>query len=206
METSAVAGDEAGDVPGGDLTSRARIRIAALNQFAAKGYAGTTLRAIASEAGVTVGLVPHYFGSKEGVRDAVERWIVGRFAAAIADADQQAEDTVAGTRERNAAVAQMLEDNPPVVDYLRREVLQLQGDGALIARLVALTRESVDTMREAGHASQERDRVEQVAAVMVRQLGRLFLQPLMDQVYDAFPEAERPAQAPELIVAVRAAE
>lgn len=33
------------------LTSRARIHFAALNQFAAHGYAGTTLRAIATEAG-----------------------------------------------------------------------------------------------------------------------------------------------------------
>lgn len=61
-------------------------------------------------------------------------------------------------------------------------------------------------MRAAGHASTKRDRVEQVVAVMVRQLGRLFLQPLVDQIVDAFQEGERPAKAPELAVAVRAEE
>ena len=140
------------------------------------------------------------------MRDGVDRWIVGLFASAIDAADREAEDKVSGTRERNAAVARMLDDNPAAVDYLRREILQLHGDGSLISRLVDLSRDSVDTMRAAGHASRERDRVEQVVAVMVRQLGRLFLQPLVIQIVEAFPEGERPAKAPELAVAVRAGE
>ncbi|SMY11135.1 transcriptional regulator, TetR family [Brevibacterium jeotgali] len=186
----------------GDLTRRARIRNSALSRFAAHGFAGTTLRAIAEDAGVTVGLIPHYFGSKDGMRDGVERWIVSLFASAIEDADAESDEQVAGTRERNAAVARMLQENPLVVDYLRREILQLDGDGALISRLVLLTRESVDTMREAGQASTERHRVEQVVAVMVRQLGQLFLQPMVDQIVHEFPEEERPETAPELNVGV----
>lgn len=189
-----------------DLTSRARIRNAALHQFAVKGFAGTPLRAIASEAGVAIGLIGHYFGSKEGTREAVEQWIVGLFAAGLDRADDQSVDRVADAAARDASVAQMLNDNPLVVDYLRRQVLELPTDGTLISRLAALSFESVEAMRDAGHASGNRHPVEQVVTAMVRQLGRLFLQPLVDQVVDSFPENDRPVTRPELKVEVKAAQ
>jgi AcrR family transcriptional regulator len=59
-----------------DLTARARIRQAALAQFTAHGYAKTTMRNIAAEAGVSLGLVRHHFGSKEALRDAVDAHVV----------------------------------------------------------------------------------------------------------------------------------
>lgn len=186
-----------------DLTSRARIRNAALHQFATRGFAGTPLRAIAAEAGVAIGLISHHFGSKEGARDAVEQWIVGLFAAALDLADRESAESVADAGARDAAVARMLGDNPLVIDYLRREVLEQPESGGLITRLSALTVESVDAMRAAGHASTDRDRVEQVLTVMVRQLGRLVLQPLLHQVAAAFPAGERPTRLPELSVEVR---
>lgn len=188
-----------------DLTSRARIRNAALHQFAVRGFAGTPLRTIASEAGVAIGLIGHYFGSKEGAREGVEGWIVGLFAAALDRADDHSEGRVADTTARDDSVAQMLTDNPLVVDYLRRQVLEAPTDGALISRLTSLSLESVDAMRAAGHASATRDRVEQVVTVMVRQLGRLVLQPLVDQIVSSFPDDEQPSSHPELRVEVKPA-
>jgi AcrR family transcriptional regulator len=52
-------------VAGGD--TRAAILEAARSQFAATGYAATTLRAIALEAAVDPALILHHFGSKEGL-------------------------------------------------------------------------------------------------------------------------------------------
>ena len=100
-----------------------------------------------------MGLIWHQFGSKEGLRDAVELCVVGRFADAIREADLQAVGQAAAARERDAEVAQMLAANPVAVDYLRREVLHLNGSTSLVARLAVLTAESVDTMCEAGHAA-----------------------------------------------------
>ena len=45
--------------------TRAAILAAARAQFAAAGYAGTTIRAVATAAGVDAALVHHYFGSKD---------------------------------------------------------------------------------------------------------------------------------------------
>jgi len=50
--------------PGGPDT-RATILAAARERFAAKGYAGTSVRAVASDAGVDPALVHHYFGGKD---------------------------------------------------------------------------------------------------------------------------------------------
>ncbi|WP_298416479.1 TetR/AcrR family transcriptional regulator [Brevibacterium sp.] len=190
---------------GRDLTGRARIRNAGLHLFAANGFAGTPLRSIAAEAGVAIGLISHHFGSKDGLREAVESWIIDLFDTAIDSADQQSADPVADAAGRDAAVARMLEDHPLVVDYLRRELLDSPDDRPLLTRLTALTRQSVDSMRATGLASTDRDRVEQVVTVMVRQLGKLFLQPLIDQIVDSFPAEERPAASPELSVEVSSA-
>ena len=62
-----------------DLTSQARIRDAALVRFGADGFAGTSVRSIAADAGVSPALVLHHFGSKEGLRTACDEHVVGFF-------------------------------------------------------------------------------------------------------------------------------
>ncbi len=59
-----------------DLTARARIRQAALTQFAEVGFERTTIRGIAAAAGVSPGLVRHHFGSKQELRDALDAHVI----------------------------------------------------------------------------------------------------------------------------------
>jgi AcrR family transcriptional regulator len=57
----------------------ARIVAAARDEFAERGWAGTTIRAVARTADVDPALVYHYFGSKEGLLDAAtnppQKWL-----------------------------------------------------------------------------------------------------------------------------------
>jgi AcrR family transcriptional regulator len=62
-----------------DLTTKARIRDVALDRFPNDGYAATTIRAIARSADVSPGLVVHHFGSKEGLREACDHYVVAKF-------------------------------------------------------------------------------------------------------------------------------
>lgn len=62
--------------PVGDLTARARIRDAALQHFADRGAEATTVRAVAKAAGVTPGLVCHHFGSKRGLWEACDAYVL----------------------------------------------------------------------------------------------------------------------------------
>lgn len=64
-----------------DLTTRARIRDAAIGLFGRDGFAPATVRAVASAAGVSPGLVIHHFGSKAGLREACDQHVLAQTAS-----------------------------------------------------------------------------------------------------------------------------
>ena len=64
------------DRPIEDLSTRARIRNAAMVEFGDKGFKGATMKSIAAAAGVSVGLVQHHFGTKDGLRAACEEQVL----------------------------------------------------------------------------------------------------------------------------------
>ena len=166
-----------------DLTAKARIRNAALDLFAQYGEDRVSMRAIAAEAGVTLGLVQHHFKTKAGVRHAVDQLVVDYFARAIADVPADGNPGQLASA-RDDAVRRMLADNPPVVNYIRRSVLELSGDRMhLLDVLVDLARREIAALREAKVASTRRREPTQVVAMLVRQLGELLLQPLVDATW-----------------------
>ncbi|MBB1022189.1 helix-turn-helix transcriptional regulator, partial [Dietzia sp. E1] len=48
----------------GDITARARIRYAALELYSDHGEDRVSMRRVAAEVGVTIGLIQHHFGTK----------------------------------------------------------------------------------------------------------------------------------------------
>jgi len=58
-----------------DRTTRARIRDAAINCFAEKGIADTTVRKVAESAGVSPGSVIHHFDSMDGLRAGCDEYV-----------------------------------------------------------------------------------------------------------------------------------
>ena len=110
-----------------DLTAKARIRNAALDLYARYGEERTSLRAVAAAAGVTLGLVQHHFKTKAGLRRGVDQLVVDYFAQTVAAVPTDGTpEEVASTRDE--AVRRMLADNPPVVNYLRRVLLEPSED------------------------------------------------------------------------------
>jgi TetR/AcrR family transcriptional regulator, regulator of cefoperazone and chloramphenicol sensitivity len=173
---------------GEDLTAKARIRNAAMDLYAQDGEDHTSMRAIAAAAGVTVGLVVHHFGTKDRLRDAVDQLVVDYFAQAIAQVPATGTPAEIGVA-RDAAVAEMLAANPAVVNYLRRAVLNPNPPaGRLLERLTELARKEVTQLRATGVASTTRSESSQVIGVMVRQLGHLFLQPMIDAMWRQLAE------------------
>lgn len=63
-----------------DLTAAARIRNAAIACFARDGFQ-VGLRRIADEAGVSLGLIRHHFGSKDELRSACDTYVLDLVAA-----------------------------------------------------------------------------------------------------------------------------
>ncbi|BBX29463.1 TetR/AcrR family transcriptional regulator [Mycolicibacterium alvei] len=173
-----------------DLTPKARIRNAALDLYSKYGQDRISLRAIASEAGVTLGLVQHHYKTKAGLRDAVDQLVVDHFASALSEVPD-----IGGpadlTAARDAAVHTMLEANPPVVNYVRRALLDPSGENLhLLDALVGLTAREVNTLRKSGRASTRRRESTQVLAVLVRQMGEMLLAPLVDAVWDRMDSSD----------------
>jgi len=76
----------------GGTDSREKILAVARLAFPANGYAGTSLRGIARDAGVDPSLIVQYFGSKAGLFAAVAEWPfdAGRVAAEVQDVPPEA--------------------------------------------------------------------------------------------------------------------
>jgi len=100
-----------------DRTAAARIRDAAITEFAINGVAGTSIRAIAAAAGVSPALVIHHFGSKEALRVVCDEHV----AAIIRDLKSEAMTSGAGF-DPLAALARQSE-GPPANKYLARTLV-----------------------------------------------------------------------------------
>lgn len=186
-----------------DLTAKARIRHAALDLFAAQGIDSTPLRKIAAQAGVTVGLIVHHYGTKRRLQDAVEESILERFGEAISSVpfgDLSAPKLVAA---RDQAVLDMLAAQPAIAHYLRRAVLESGGPDDVMSRLAELSARQVRELRAAGLASTRPPVGEQVLIMMVRQLGRLVLQPLVDRIAAQFADDLADSAPPQLVVTLK---
>ena len=128
----------------GDLTARAVIREQALALFAARGPDAVTVREIAAAAGVSPGLVVHHYGSKAGLRAAVDAHVAGIFDAALAGLAEQPGELLDESPVAAAGLSELmlagLPPGSPVPAYLRR--LLLSGDQMghdLFARWYAAT-------------------------------------------------------------------
>ena len=183
-----------------DLTAKARIRNGALDLFARDGEERTSLRAVAAAAGVTLGLVQHHFKTKAGLRRAVDQLVVDYFAQTVASVPTDGTpEEVASARDE--AVRRMLEDNPPVVDYLRRVLLEPSDNQfQLLDAIVDFTRSEIDMLRDAGLASKKRPESHQIVTVLVRQFGELLLQPMLEAVWER--AAAKGEKQPRLVIRV----
>jgi AcrR family transcriptional regulator len=108
-----------------DLSTRARIRDAALSEFARHGYRGASIRGIARAAGVSPGLVQHHFGSKASLRDACD--------AHVMSVMREVKDR--GIRQGEAAdpayLAARFDEMTPIIEYM---VASLTSGSPAVAR------------------------------------------------------------------------
>lgn len=74
------------------MSKKEKILKAAQELFASYGYAGTTMKAVAEQAGVASGLVFHYFDSKENLFMAAGSELIDSMILELRDAVDEAED------------------------------------------------------------------------------------------------------------------
>jgi AcrR family transcriptional regulator len=157
--------------PATDITARARIRDAAMRLFADQGGKATTIRAVAQQAAVAPGLVSHHFGSKQGLRDACDDYVLDYLRQIIKR----------GVDEHGVADPAYLDSvYQGAADVLRYVARALVDDSAAAATLfdnfVALTEEYLANHPTHGGASQSDART-QAAVIVAMRLGVWVLHP-----------------------------
>ncbi len=130
-----------------DLTAAARIRSSAMHLFAAHGVRGVSIRDVAGHAGVSPSLVVHHFGSKNGLREAVDAHTAEVLTALIgelADVPENAAQVI-------ASLWAALDREPDLMAYLRRSLVESGAPGRrLFGWLVEATERELTAQQDAG--------------------------------------------------------
>jgi AcrR family transcriptional regulator len=95
-----------------DLNTRARIRKAALVEFARHGFKGASIRGIARAADVSPGLVQHHFGTKDGLREACDEYVMEFMT------ETQYQLVQRDTPSLPESIRERLDELQPMIDYL----------------------------------------------------------------------------------------
>jgi AcrR family transcriptional regulator len=176
-----------------DLTARARIRDAAMRCFAEQGAKATTLRVVAEQAGVTPGLVSHHFGTKQGLRQACDAYVLEYLREGITEAIDErglADPDFLGTVYQSA---------PLVLRYLARALVDGSTAAASVFdNVVALTEEYLASHPPQQGASRADPRA-QAAVLIAMRLGMWVLHDHLARALGA------DALTPELLSRVSAA-
>jgi AcrR family transcriptional regulator len=163
-----------------DLSSRARLRDAAVRLFAERGVAGTSVRDIAEAAGVTAGLITHHFGSKERLKAAVDELMVEVFTAPLTASSDHSSPTAEGVAE---ALAHTMAAHPELRAYLRRSFLENDpASGEVFDRFVGLLRERLAEMQAAGTLRADLDLEWAPLQVLFLHFGPLLLGPAVERI------------------------
>lgn len=110
--------------------------------FAQRGFSGTSLRDIAAEAGVSLGLVRTHFGSKDGLRAAIDAYVLEEIKALYAVViEHSAREAL--ERAVEDAVEWVTRDRD-VLMYARMALMErTTGSQALFDELLAIMRDFV---------------------------------------------------------------
>lgn len=177
-----------------DVTARATIRDCALRLFAEHGPDAVTIRQIAAAAGVSPALVLHHFGSKAGLRTAVDDHVIGAFDTVTESLDEATlGEAAAGgsTASLAGAFAEGFPPDSPLPAYLRR--LLLSGDPAgqrLFQRWYAMGRDLLRAWDAAGVTIPAEDPDVRAAFLMCNDLALVLLRDHIERAIGTDPLSE----------------
>lgn len=103
-----------------DYTARARVRDTAINLFGRSGF-GVGVRAIAEAAGVSPGLILHHFGSKDGLREVCDDYVLQRIR------EYKEQSVQPASADQLLLAMASVEESAPFVGYALRS-MQAGGD------------------------------------------------------------------------------
>ena len=162
-----------------------RILMTAMELFAERGYDAVTVRDITAAADVSPALISHHFGSKAGLRDAVDEFFIERFEAFYGDDQEHVEDLepkeFMSTVE--SWVSNISDDWPVITRYFRRALLEETEWGERIfRRYFELVRGSIDRLDAQGRIRPNVDRLWLPFLFMFLETGTILMNPYIEKI------------------------
>jgi AcrR family transcriptional regulator len=163
------------------------IRDTAMALFGERGAADVSVREIATAAGVSPGLVIHHFGSKAGLKAAVDKRageILGDLLNELVGPDAPASGSLSD------AFASALERDPALLGYIRRNLVDGGPAGAeLFRRLFEVTEAGLGGLAELGVIRPAADAPIRAAVVLANDLAVILLRDAIASVLGFDPLA-----------------
>ncbi len=150
----------------------------AIRLFSEKGFSSVELREIAADAGVTVGLIRHYFGAKDDLIDAATDQVTKRlqkvFRSILSDLDaENPEDFIDGITERTY---QYLLPEYDLLLFLKHMVIELPDKSAPVFKTYFdLFQSELNGLEATGKINPKVNKVWLTFMLMFVQLGPVFL-------------------------------
>jgi len=165
-----------------DAAGRRQLLQAGIKLFAMQGYAGTSVRDLALEAGVTPPLIKIHFGSKEGLREAIDKyalgWIDGLYHEAFDVEDRPPMEAI------SEAATRWLSDEPEALMYIRMALMEkTPGSHALFKSLLRITRRIVQTWDEHDMLQEAVDQKWAEIYLIFDMLGPAIIEPFSEEEF-----------------------
>jgi len=173
------------------LTAETKIRRVALALFAEYGYDATSVRAIANAAGVSPGLVIHHFGSKAGLRDAVNAEVVDTITSFIDEIVPEGGTVDEAFEAPEAAFRELFTSRPELGAYIRR--LFFDGDPAglyILRQFMQATRTISDAFEKRGWMRIAPDPEMRDLQLLIIEMGPVLFYPLLAAYFEQPPLTE----------------
>lgn len=167
------------------LNGRERILDEAMQLFAELGFDSVTVRDIAAKADVSVGLINHHFGSKEGLREAVDAKFIRQFEEVLDSTppsmgQMRMEDFFAWVDDW---ISRHQATWPITVRYFRRALLEESEWGASIfEKFFNIARTSIDRMDAQGLLRPDVDRLWLPFLMVYLEIGTSLLDPYVTKM------------------------
>lgn len=148
--------------------------------FAHRGAAAVTIREVADEAGVSPSLVIHHYGSKEGLREAVDNRAIALVDALVTELTAASDSGPSASL--GAALSSQLERVPLLPAYLRRLLIDGGKPAETLFRsLFEAVLSGFATLEAAGLVRPSSDAEVRAAFLLVNDLAVVLLR---DQVHE----------------------
>lgn len=160
----------------------------ALKLFSEKGKKAVTVRELAASANVSIGLIKHHFGSKDGLIDAVDDYFIEQFEDITAFASSSISD---GELPFEGAFSDWIDqwiskhegDSKVLFAYFRRALIEDTETGAKIFdKVLRSARDTVEQLNARGIVREDIDLMWLPFLLMYLELGTALLDPHIERV------------------------